>query len=518
MEAIWHEITNFMYTQFGTLDMGMLLKQLVYDKSSPLIFSSGLFMIMFAVFIVIYTLLRKMSIARTLFVLAFSYYFYYKSSGFYFFLIAVVTCSDYLIAEIISKTQSRAGRKWLVALSLIIDLGLLAYFKYTNFFGQMWSEISGAPWHDLAIFLPVGISFFTFQSLSYTIDVYRGKIQPVRNLLDYAFYVSFFPQLVAGPIVRASDFIPQMYRPIVVTREMLGMGFWFVITGLFKKAVISDYISINFVERVFDNPEQFTGLENLLGIYGYGLQIYCDFSGYSDMAIGLALLMGFRFNINFNNPYKAVSITDYWRRWHISLSTWLRDYIYISLGGNRKGKFRQYLNLFITMFLGGLWHGASINFVVWGAFHGVALVLHKMWMSLTKGLGFFQSKIWNVLMVFVTFNFVSFGWLFFRNSDLSLTAVINNNDWGNMGVMLSQMLTKFHPELFLKVVTNYWQVFALIALGYTLHFVPDSLSQSCKRAFVKMPVVFYALALLVLIVIITQVKTSEIQPFIYFQF
>lgn len=518
MEAIWHEITNFMYTQFGTLDMGMLLKQLTYDKSSPLIFSSGLFMIMFAVFIVIYTLLRKMSIARTLFVLAFSYYFYYKSSGFYFFLIAVVTCSDYFIAEIISKTESRAGRKWLVALSLIIDLGLLAYFKYTNFFGQMWSEISGAPWHDLAIFLPVGISFFTFQSLSYTIDVYRGKIQPVRNLLDYAFYVSFFPQLVAGPIVRASDFIPQMYRPIVVTREMLGMGFWFVITGLFKKAVISDYISINFVERVFDNPEQFTGLENLLGIYGYGMQIYCDFSGYSDMAIGLALLMGFRFNINFNNPYKAVSITDYWRRWHISLSTWLRDYIYISLGGNRKGKFRQYLNLFITMFLGGLWHGASINFVVWGAFHGVALVLHKMWMSLTKGLEFFQSKIWNVLMVFVTFNFVSFGWLFFRNSDLSLTAVINNNDWGNMGVMLSQMLTKFHPELFLKVVTNYWQVFALIALGYTLHFVPDSLSQSCKRAFVKMPVVFYALALLVLIVIITQVKTSEIQPFIYFQF
>ena len=518
MEAIWHEITNFMYTQFGTLDMGMLLKQLTYDKSSPLIFSSGLFMIMFAVFIVIYTLLHKKSMARTLFVLAFSYYFYYKSSGFYFFLIAVVTCSDYLIAEIISMTESRVGRKWLVALSLIVDLGLLAYFKYTNFFGQMWSEISGTPWHDFAIFLPVGISFFTFQSLSYTIDVYRGKIQPVRNLLDYAFYVSFFPQLVAGPIVRASDFIPQMYRPIVVTREMLGMGFWYVITGLFKKAVISDYISINFVERVFDSPEQFTGLENLLGVYGYGMQIYCDFSGYSDMAIGLALLMGFRFNINFNNPFKAVSITDYWRRWHISLSTWLRDYVYISLGGNRKGKFRQYLNLFITMFLGGLWHGASINFVVWGAFHGVALVLHKMWMSLTKGWGFVQSKIWNVLMVFVTFNLVSFGWLLFRNADLSLTAVINNNDWGNMGVMLSQMLTKFHPELFLKVVTNYWQVFALIALGYTLHFVPDSLSQACKRAFVKMPVVVYALALIVLIVIITQVKTSEIQPFIYFQF
>ena len=289
-------------------------------------------------------------------------------------------------------------------------------------------------------------------------------------------------------------------------------------TGLFKKAVISDYISINFVERVFDCPEQFSGLENLLGIYGYGMQIYCDFSGYSDMAIGLALLMGFRFNINFNNPYKAVSISDFWHRWHISLSTWLRDYLYISLGGNRKGKFRQYLNLFITMFLGGLWHGASINFVLWGAFHGVGLVLHKMWMSLTKGLTLVHSKIWNVLMVLVTFNFVIFGWLLFRNADLSLTQVVNHNDWGNMGVMLSQIFTKFHPELLVKVVTNYWQVFVLIALGYTLHFLPDSFSQSCQRAFVKLPVVFYALALIVLIVIIIQVKTSEIQPFIYFQF
>ncbi|MBQ3909736.1 MAG: MBOAT family protein [Muribaculaceae bacterium] len=509
---------GFLSEQFGNLDLRLLLEQLVYDEKSPLIFSSGLFMCMFAVFIVIYTMLKKKSLARTLFVVAFSYYFYYKSSGFYFFLIAIVTCSDYVIADLMAHMRSRAGRKCMVALSLIIDLGLLGYFKYTNFFGQLWSDLSGAPWHNLEIFLPVGISFFTFQSLSYTIDVYRRKIQPVDNLLDYAFYVSFFPQLVAGPIVRASDFIPQMYRPIKVTREMLGLGFWFVITGLFKKAVISDYISVNFVERVFDTPMQFSGLENLLGAYGYGLQIYCDFSGYSDMAIGLALLMGFRFNINFNNPYKAVSITDFWHRWHISLSTWLRDYLYISLGGNRKGRLRQYLNLFVTMLLGGLWHGASLNFVMWGALHGIALVVHKMWMGITAGAKWVNSRWWRALMVLVTFHFVIFAWLLFRNADVTCKGLFLAGDWGNLGVMLTQIFTNFHPELFVDVLTSYWHVFSLIALGYVLHFVPDRFSQRCKRAFVRMPVIVYALVLIVVIVAIIQVKTSEIQPFIYFQF
>jgi len=518
MEKLWDNILNLLQQQFGTLDLGMLLNQFVYDEKSPLIFSSGLFMCMFAVFIVIYAMLSKKSLARTLFVVAFSYFFYYKSSGIYFFLIAIVTCSDYIIGECISLAHRKWVRKLLVAFSLIIDLGLLGYFKYTNFFGQMWSEISGMPWHDLDIFLPVGISFFTFQSLSYIIDIYRRKIEPVDNLLDYAFYVSFFPQLVAGPIVRASDFLPQMYKPVQVTREMLGLGFWFVLIGLFKKAVISDYISINFVERVFENPIQFSGIENLLGAYGYGMQIYCDFSGYSDMAIGLALLMGFRFNINFNNPYKAVSITDFWRRWHISLSTWLRDYVYISLGGNRKGKLRQYLNILITMLLGGLWHGASLNFVFWGALHGIALVLHKMWMSITGGWKLVSTKVWNVLMVILTFHFVIFAWLLFRNADITWHGLVDEGNWGNIGIMMSQIFNSFHPELLLDVLSNYWHVFSLIALGYVLHFVPDRFSQRCKRAFVKMPAIFYVVALVIMIVVIIQVKTSEIQPFIYFQF
>lgn len=518
MQEFWHNILSYLKVQFGTLDFNLLLNQLAYDKDSPLIFSSGMFMCMFAIFIVIYALLRKLSLARTLFVVAFSYYFYYKSSGIYFFLLAIVTCSDYIIGECLHNTQRRFGRKMLVALSLVIDLGMLGYFKYTNFFGQLWSDFTGAPWHSLDIFLPVGISFFTFQSLSYIIDIYRRKIKPVDNLLDYAFFVSFFPQLVAGPIVRASDFIPQMYKPIRVTREMLGMGFWFIIIGLFKKAVISNYIGVNFVDRVFENPIQFSGLENLLGAYGYGLQIYCDFSGYSDMAIGLALLMGFRFNINFNNPYKAVSVTDFWRRWHISLSTWLRDYVYISMGGNRKGKIRQYLNLFITMLLGGLWHGASLNFVFWGGLHGIALVIHKLWMSITKGWKLVNNKAWKMLMVIVTFHFVIFAWMLFRNADITRNGLFHDGDWGNIGIMLSQIFYNLHPELVFSVISNYWHVFFLIMLGYVLHFLPDRLSQSCRNTFVKMPAYLYAVVLVILIVVIVQVKTSEVQPFIYFQF
>ncbi len=491
------------------IDWGLIAQQLAYDPQSPMIFSSGIFLWLAAAFLIVYAMLHRADTLRLLFVTCFSYYFYYKSSGFYFFLLAVVTVSDFIIAHVMSRTQGKGARKGLVALSLVIDLGLLAYFKYTNFFGHIFSQLSGTPWHDLDIFLPVGISFFTFQSLSYTIDVYRRKIKPLDRLLDYAFYVSFFPQLVAGPIVRAADFIPQIRKPLLVTRTMLGTGVWFIVCGLFKKAVISDYISVNFVERIFDNPSLYSGVENLLGVYGYALQIYCDFSGYSDMAIGIALLLGFRFNINFDSPYKSASITEFWRRWHISLSSWLRDYLYISLGGNRKGKVRQYLNLMITMFLGGLWHGASWNFVAWGTLHGVALALHKMWMAITgQRVGTPYRRRWvQALCVIVTFHFACLCWIFFRNKEFA----------GSM-TMISQIATNFHPELLWQLLTGYWQVMALMALGFALHFAPERWEQACKRAFVKLPVAAYVLVLVTMVVLIIQVKSSDIQPFIYFQF
>ena len=482
-----------------------LLYLLTYHSDEPMIFSTGLFLMVFLCFTFIYMLLQRTLTLRLLFVTAFSYYFYYKSSGLYFGLLAVVTLSDYFLARLISAHKS----KWLVALSLLIDLGLLGYFKYTNFFAGMWAQMVGSNFQPWDIFLPVGISFFTFQSMSYVIDVYRGDLKPLPSLLDYAFYVSFFPQLVAGPIVRARDFAPQIRKPLEITSQMFAQGCYFIAIGLFKKAVISDYISLNFVDRIFDNPSLYSGVENLLGVYGYTLQIYCDFSGYSDMAIGIALLLGFRFPMNFNAPYRSESITDFWRRWHISLSSWIRDYIYISLGGNRKGKVRQYINLIITMLLGGLWHGASLNFVAWGGMHGVALALHK-WLRENV---FHHDKHYHstglrwLLSVILTFHFVAFCWIFFRNHTFEAS-------W----VMITQIFTNFHPELFQQVVTGYWIVFAMMLFGYVTHFVPDAFQARCVRVLEWGGVVLCALLIAAVIYLVIQVKSSEIQPFIYFQF
>ena len=490
------------------IDFSRLKEVFTYDPQAPMIFSSGIFLWLFAAFMVVYVLLQHKYTARILFVTLFSYYFYYKSSGTYFFLLAIVTVCDFLLAQLMYRTEGYWKRKGLVTLSLGVNLGLLAYFKYTNFLGGVIASLMGGEFTALDIFLPVGISFFTFQSLSYTIDVYRKEIQPLTSLLDYAFYVSFFPQLVAGPIVRARDFIPQIRKPLFVSQEMFGRGIFLILSGPFKKAIISDYISINFVERIFENPTLYSGVENLMGVYGYALQIYCDFSGYSDMAIGIALLLGLHFNLNFSSPYKSASITEFWRRWHISLSSWLKDYLYISLGGNRKGKIRQYLNLIITMFLGGLWHGASWNFVLWGTFHGVALAMHKIWMTITGRRKGEQSYGWRrVFGIIITFHFVCFCWIFFRNADFQ-----NSMD------MLGQIFTTFRPQLFPQLLEGYWKVFALMLLGFLLHFAPDSWENAVCRGVIRLPFAGKAVLMVALIYLVIQMKSSEIQPFIYFQF
>ena len=497
-----------------------ILQLLTYDPKSPIIFSSGLFLALFVIFTLVYHLLRRQFMARILFVTLFSYYFYYKSSGFYFFLLAVVTVSDFLIARAISKSKEKSAeaddenagkgmRRLLLVLSLIIDLGFLAYFKYANFFGSIFADIVGSNFQPWDIFLPVGISFFTFQSMSYTIDVYRGDLKPLGNLLDYMFYVSFFPQLVAGPIVRARDFVPQIRKPLVINNRMIAMGVYFIIIGLFKKAVISDYISLNFVDRVFDNPIRYTGLENLFGMLGYTLQLYCDFSGYSDMAIGLALLLGFKFPLNFKAPFKSASVSEFWRRWHISLSSWIRDYIYISMGGNRKGSFRTYFNLIVTMLLGGLWHGANWNFVLWGGMHGVALACHKFFrINVMHHDKHYQSRGFKkVCAVILTFIFVVLTLLVFRNKDIS-----------NAGLMLTQMGTNFHGELIGDLLVGYKWVFLLMAFGFLSHWLPDRWQDRMIAMLSRSSVWVYVLLLTVTIFIICQVKSSDVQPFIYFQF
>lgn len=490
-------------------DLSRLKAEFLYDPASPLIFNSALFLWLFAAFLIVYVALKNKTTLRLIFVVCFSYYFYYKSSGTYFWLLALVTTSDFYIGHFLAKTQGRLSRKWLVALSVCINLGLLAYFKYTNFFGQIVDNIVGHNFTPYDIFLPVGISFFTFQSLSYTIDIYRRDIQPLNNLLDYAFYVSFFPQLVAGPIVRARDFIPQIRQPLFVSQEMYGRALFLIAGGLFKKAVISDYISINFVDRIFDNPALYSGAENLMGVYGYAMQIYCDFSGYSDMAIGIALLLGFHFNINFDSPYKSASITEFWHRWHISLSTWLRDYLYISLGGNRKGKVRQYVNLILTMFIGGLWHGASWNFVLWGTLHGIGLAVHKFWMTVTgQKKGGAPLHGWRrIVAILITFHFVCFCWIFFRSPD-----------FGKAFQVLGQIFTSFHADLLPQMLVGYWKVFAIIGLGFIFHFVPQKADNMICRIITQMPFVAKVAMMVILIYVVIQTKGSEITPFIYFQF
>ncbi|MDR2472672.1 MAG: MBOAT family protein [Tannerella sp.] len=494
-----------------------------YQKDEPLIFSSGLFLFLFLGFFMIYNALRNNRRMRIIYVILFSLYFYYKTSGIWFILLIFTALSDFSIGRLIAAHPNGKRRRLaLVTLSICVNIGMLMYFKYTNFMYQtligFWHLLGGAlnepllqglVFEPFDIFLPVGISFFTFQSLSYTIDVYRGRIQPVGKFTDYLFFVSFFPGLVAGPIVRAKDFIPQMFSKTTLTYNRLGEALYLIICGLFKKCIISDYISINFVDRIFDAPALYTGIENLFGVYGYALQIYCDFSGYSDMAIGIALLLGFRFNINFRSPYQSATITEFWRRWHISLSTWLRDYLYIPLGGNRKGKSRQYINLFITMLLGGLWHGAALRFILWGGIHGVALAVHKLCINY---IGFKPSgdsmQPWRrTLGIIFTFHLVCFAWIFFRADSME-----------RAGQVISQIFTNFRPDVIIQLIVGYRTVIILMVIGFILHFIPDKVDNMLRNAITVMPLWSKALLISLVIFIIIQMKSADIVPFIYFQF
>jgi D-alanyl-lipoteichoic acid acyltransferase DltB (MBOAT superfamily) len=367
------------------------------------------------------------------------------------------------------------------------------------------SALTGRTFTYADVILPVGISFYTFQILSYVIDVYRGEISPEGNLLNFAFYVTFFPQLVAGPIVRASLFLPQLKKTITLDEFEIQRGFFLIIQGLIKKAIIADYIA-QYNDIVFLNPAGYSGFENLLALYGYALQIYCDFSGYSDMAIGIGKIMGFNLGINFNKPYQALNITDFWRRWHISLSSWLRDYLYIPLGGNRKGKIRTYINLFITMLLGGLWHGASWRFVIWGGMHGIGLAIHKIWKKIIPE-KFSENRIWKIFAWIITFHFVVFLWIFFRASTMQ-------DAWA----MIKQIFTAMDPAYILP----FWQVrklfLIMLLVGFATHFIPSQFYPTLEKWFIRIPWVVKAIGFIVLVQLIIELKSQGVQPFIYFQF
>lgn len=528
---------------------------LIYEPEAPLIFNTGLFLVLFVIFYAFYIGTQQHKTFRVIYVLAFSLFFYYKSSGLFFGLLIVSTVWDYFLGLGIEacREKQRVPRFILLMLSMVGNLGLLFYFKYSNLFIESYNQLTGAGIAPLDLILPVGISFYTFQTMSYSIDVYRGELKAEKNILDFAFFVSYFPQLVAGPIVRAKDFLPQIRADLTLTKKDMGMGFWLILVGLLKKAIISDYISSNFVDRIFANPLQYSGAENLLAVYGYTLQIYCDFSGYSDMAIGLALLMGFTLTPNFNAPYQSLSVTEFWKRWHISLSTWLRDYLYISLGGNRGGSFGSvffmlvfmavfyllwpnpilliiyavvtlvtalllflggaktriqiftYMNLMVTMLLGGFWHGAAWRFVIWGALHGGALALERLMKPLIGR----WKKYWLMKLLgwFLTFNFVAFCWIYFRAATFEDA---NNVIW--------QIANNMNFALIPTVAQGYYNVFILLGIGYLIHFFPAGFERWLQRCFIAIPWIFQALLLAIYIWLVIQIAGTEIHPFIYFQF
>lgn len=443
---------------------------------------------------------------RLVFLLAASYFFYANWDVRFLPLIWGSSTADFLLARTIAKTEDPTKRRrWLLA-TVILNLGVLGFFKYFNFgIDSVTSALHALGFHPpqvlLRVALPIGISFFTFESMSYVIDVYRKELPPCESYLEYLTFVAFFPHLVAGPIVRPKDLLPQLSRTAPFDPSMLSEGLFLIAIGLCKKIVIGDYLALNLIDRVFDAPLMYSALENYTAVIAYALQIYCDFSGYTDIAIGSALLLGVRFPLNFDSPYKSANIVEFWRRWHISLSTWLRDYLYIPLGGNRRGRGRTYFNLLATMVLGGLWHGAAWTFVAWGALHGVALALNKWFRDLIparQNTPFFIK----CGLVFFTFHFVCFAWIFFRAASFAQAQLI-----------LSRIatLTLHHPNLHLNLML-------VLALGIVSHFVPDRWFNSIRDSFIRARFPVQGLALTAVALLLRRMASADAVPFVYFQF
>lgn len=477
---------------------------LLYDAEAPMLFSSGLFWLLFIFFLPVYALLKKSKTKMVVFVVGFSLYFYYKSSGLFFLMLIGTSLIDWLLSHAIAKLERRGPRLAVMWLSVLVSLSILGYFKYANFFLWNWNQMVQGNFQPLDLILPVGISFYTFQSISYVVDVYKKRIAPTESWLDYLFFLSFFPALVAGPIVRADYFLPQIEENRRATKENIYGGLWLIIIGIVKKAIIADYIA-QYNDLIFNDPSLYTGMQTLMGVLGYTMQIYCDFSGYSDMAIGLALIMGFHLGLNFDSPYQSRNLTEFWRRWHISLSSWLRDYVYIPLGGNRKGTVRTYVNNFLTMLIGGLWHGAAWKFVFWGAMHGVGLAIHKAckpWLDRIPDNWLVSFVSWAI-----TFVYVSLLWVFFRAADFESSVLIIKNIF--VGFDINQF-----PQFF--EVRMVWCIMMLALI--VMHFVPQSWTDACGRVFVKSPWIVKFLVFVAVVQLVIEFMTEEVVPFIYFQF
>lgn len=651
-------VTLFIYLKF--LKDPYLLSVFGFDPQHPLLFTEFYFWAFFLIVMIGFSMIHQRRLMRSIFLMAIGLFFYWKTSGFFVVLLIFSTIFDYNVGKRMEKTETNWKRTALLTLSIIINLGMLVYFKYAYFFTDTYNQIfladanpdqkmhvinwfakwanDGTHFFEMktgvtslttnfkidTILLPVGVSFFTFQTISYAVDVYRRDLKAVKNIFDFGFFVTYFPQLVAGPIVRATDFIPQIYKEHKLTKYEFGLAIFWILNGLIKKLMLSDYLAANYIDRVFDSPEIYGGIGNILALFLYSLQVYADFSGYTDIAIGVSLLLGFRLPMNFNSPYKSKNVAEFWRRWHMSLSTWLRDYLYIPLGGNKKASFGSFfwlivivalvmvmpgtwgflkspaplllsiliiyftvvmslfkkrtglwisvaigaiyfipylfpinnsitslytltyfpwyvvlivavvgniilsliskdrknavvtnINLMLTMVIGGLWHGASWNFLIWGALNGAGLVVYKAWSKISpyEKSNFFLVNAWKI---FFTFVFISFTRLFFRAGDIKNT----QGSMETVNRMWKQITTgwdwKF--EAYLTLLTGYWKIWLVFLLGMIIHWLPVKTKEWYRTTFAKAPMYAQIITVIVVVFVVYQSITAGLQTFIYFQF
>jgi len=611
-----------------------------FDQAHPLLFTQFYFWAFFALVFAGFSLIHSKPLLRNGYLFAVSLFFYYKTSGVFLALLVFVIVYNFLAAKLLHRLKGEKGRTALTAFSVVVDLGVLAYFKYAYFLtdfvnnlfglslevydvlGEWLNMLSGADIFRVdAIILPVGISFFTFQAVSYIVDVKRRKIEPVRNFLDFGFYLSFFPQLVAGPIVRAVEFVEQLHKPYNLSRRWFGIAVFWIMNGLLKKLILADYLAVNFADRVFENPLMYSGFENLSALFCYSLQVYADFSGYTDIATGVAMLMGFYLPKNFDSPYKAVNTQQFWRRWHMTLSRWLRDYLYIPLGGNRNATAGTYIiiaaiaiigsflsgswwvavavlgvaaaiglwawrkpedrklittniNSMNTMLLGGLWHGASWNFMIWGGLNGIGMVIYKVWTKRTMPqkvgiVSFFSllvlllsrltpAPVWNMFLVwlliiwvgtlikwafrsiapqggpvfatrainwtsrawdiFQTFVFITFTRLFFRSGSNLDPALANEQAWNTAKNMVNQIGSAWDLSKVPAMAGEHRAVLIIFVVGMLIHWLPERFKRRYRITFARLPLGWMGAVVVLLVLLIYQFITADLQSFIYFQF
>jgi len=622
---------------FSDIALDFLQKLFSFDKAHPLLFTQFYFWAFFGIVFAVFSLIKNKTLLRNAFLFFVSLFFYYKTSGLFTLILIFITLYNFFGAKWLHSRTKDTSRNIVLAISVIVNLSILFYFKYAYFITDVVNNLFGSHFEVFDVFswmgnqitgdnrfsvdtilLPVGISFYTFQAISYIMDVYRKRIEPVSNILDFGFYVSFFPQLVAGPIVRANEFIPQLHKKYFLSRRQFGIAVFWIMNGLVKKIVLSDYIAVNFIDRVFENPVLYTGFENLCALFGYSLQVYADFSGYTDIAIGVAMLMGFYLPKNFNSPYKAKHPGEFWKRWHMSLSRWLQDYLYIPLGGNRNATFGSFciiimiaaiavflsgswwvglgvlvlaviialvaifkpekrkkittnINSMDTMLLGGLWHGASWNFMIWGGLNGIGMIFYKFWkdwsnttrtlfiLAVTFALRvlsiyvpypvFNMFFVWCLIIlignvirlayhlifkkkaatdafqwladawaIFQTFTFITFTRLFFRSGSNLDPAEANETAWNTAKNMVNQIGSTWEMDKIPVMVHQYRNVFIMIVLGMIIHWLPENFKRRYRIWFASMPLPLMAVVCFLIVFVIYQFITADLQTFIYFQF